>query len=78
MLILRKSIVTVDILYYRPDYNSILQEFIWQTEDTMPNYPRINKFLNYWKNDINAVINEILISEGNSNTWRRCNWYYTN
>ena len=49
MLILRKNLVTVDILYYIPEH-TILQEFIWQTDDLVPDIPRVHKFLNYWKN----------------------------
>ena len=59
MIIKRKSLVTLNITYYRLDYRSILQEFIWQTMDVKPKYPRVQKFLNYWHNNIDAIINEI-------------------
>ena len=32
MIIRKKSLVTVDILYWMPDYENILQQFIWQTK----------------------------------------------
>ena len=63
MLILRKNLVTVDIFYYIPEY-TILQEFIWQTDDVVPDIPRVHKFLNYWKNNIDSVIHEIFLSYG--------------
>ena len=44
-----------------PDYQHILQEFIWQTYDVKPEYPRVHKFLNYWHDNIEAVIEEIKI-----------------
>ena len=53
---IRKSLVTVDILYYMPDYTDIIQEFMWQTNDYAPDLPRVHKFLNFWKSDIDAVI----------------------
>ena len=67
---IRKSIVTVDILYYMPDYSSILQEFIWQTEDIVPEIPRVHLFLNYWKNNIDATINRVFIMDNLNPNWR--------
>ena len=61
MIIRRKSLVTVDILYWMPDYENILQQFIWQTKDVVPDIPRVHKFLNYWHDNIAAVIEEIEI-----------------
>lgn len=59
---IRKHIVTVDILYYMPDYSDIIQEFVWQTTDITPELPRVHKFLNYWKDYVEAVIKEVQVS----------------
>lgn len=59
---IRKSLVTVDILYYMPDYTDIIQEFMWQTNDYAPDLPRVHKFLNFWKSDIDAVIKEVSVA----------------
>ena len=61
MIILKNTIVTVNVLYWMPDYQNILQQFIWQTDDVIPEYPRVHKFLNYWYDNIDAVISEIEI-----------------
>ena len=61
MLIKRYSLITVNVLYYLPDYHHIINEFIWQTVDLPPTYPRIGKFLNFWRTDIDAVIKEIML-----------------
>ena len=45
-----------------PDYRNIIQELMWQTMDVKPKYPRVNKYLNYWKNNIEAVIADIEIA----------------
>jgi uncharacterized protein Usg len=55
-------IATVQIYYYMPDHNSLLQEFLWQTEDLVPEFPRIHKFLVHWKNNIEAPIQTINVS----------------
>ena len=67
MIIKRKSLVTLNITYYRLDYRNILQEFIWQTMDIKPKYPRVQKFLNYWHNNIDAIINEIQLCDSENN-----------
>jgi uncharacterized protein Usg len=54
--------VSIKIYYFVPDYNSLIQEFWWQTLDIPPYYYRIHKFLNYWKTNIEATIKDIEIS----------------
>jgi uncharacterized protein Usg len=64
------TLVTLDIFYYIPDYSSIINEFVWQTEDVAPEYHRVHKFLLYWQKNIDAVIQEILICDANTRKWR--------
>ena len=66
IIIKRKTLVTLNIFYWMPDYENILQQFVWQTIDVKPKYPRIYRFLDYWHNNIDAVMNEVVIwdSEG--------------
>jgi len=59
---IRKNLVTVDVIYYMPDYTDIIQQFIWQTDDITPELPRVHRFLNYWHYNIEAVIKEIMVS----------------
>jgi len=62
-IIRNKTLVTLNVYYWMPDYDNILQQFIWQTMDVKPKYPRINKFLDYWHNNIEAIVSEIQICE---------------
>ena len=61
MILIKNTIVTVNVFYWMPDYQNGLQQFIWQTDDVRPEYPRVHKFLNYWHDNIDAVIEEIEI-----------------
>ena len=63
IIIKRKVLVTLNVYYWMPDYENILQQMVWQTIDVKPKYPRINKFLDYWHNNIDAVVSEIQICE---------------
>lgn len=56
------KLVTVDIFYYMPDYKNIVQEFICQTEDIVSELKRTHQFLLYWKDNIDAIIKEVLVS----------------
>ena len=60
MIIIDKPvIITIEIIYYLPDYPSLVQTFILQRSDVLPYLPRFHKFLNFWKNEIEAVIKDI-------------------
>ncbi|MGA1047163.1 MAG: hypothetical protein ACO3UU_04080 [Minisyncoccia bacterium] len=63
MFVRNKVLVSLRVFYYMPDYRDIIQEFMWQTMDIKPKYPRVNKFLNYWKENIEAVIADIEMIE---------------
>lgn len=66
----KKSLVTVDIFYYIPNY-TLVQEFVWQTEDLVPDVPRVHKFLNYWRESIDASIQQVLVSYSCGNEIRK-------
>ena len=61
-IILRKwTVASVQVVYYIPDYMNLVNEFIWQTEDQLPEYPRITRFLDYWVKNIDGPIKEVYI-----------------
>ena len=55
-------LTTIQIYYRLPDYHSILQEFLWQTLDHPPDFPRTQQFLNYWVEHIEAPIHSVKIA----------------
>jgi hypothetical protein len=55
-------VTTLHIYYYMPDHKMLLQEFLWQTEDLVPEFPRIHKFLTHWKVNIEAPIQTVSVS----------------
>ena len=61
-LILKKwTVASVQVVYYIPDYMNLVNEFIWQTEDQLPEYQRITRFLDYWDKNIDGPIKEVYI-----------------
>lgn len=57
------TIVTVQVFYYMPDFQSLIGSFVWQTFDHRPSYPRVNRFLDHWRRDIDAIIQDVIICD---------------
>ena len=53
-----------------PDYLNLVNEFIWQTRDQLPDYPRIERFLEYWDKNIDGPIKEVVIHDHEKNNIR--------
>lgn len=72
MIIIKTRPVLLQIYYFLPDHPSLLQEFTWGYDDTIPELVKTHKFLNHWHNNIHAVISEALISitDGYYKQWR--------
>ena len=74
------SLVTVNVIYFIPDYSGLLNEFMWQTLDLSPKYPRIQKFLTYWRKSIDATVKEVLLADSqgfNPGKFRRVDGLFT-
>ena len=65
------TVASVQVVYYIPDYLSIVNEFVWQTEDQRPKYPRITEFLDYWDKNIDGPIKEVFIYDHNEHNIRK-------
>ena len=59
-----ERLTTAEVLYYMPDHPALLQRFLWQTLDLSPEYPRIHRFLDYWRREIHAVIHSVQVAGG--------------
>jgi uncharacterized protein Usg len=55
-------LTTAEVLYFLPDHPKLLQSFIWQTLDVAPEYPRVHRFLDYWRREIQAIIHSVRLS----------------
>jgi uncharacterized protein Usg len=52
----KTSLVTAHITYRRPDHRWLLQEFIWQNYDALPDFPALMKFLRFWEMEIEGPL----------------------
>lgn len=57
-----ERLTTTEVLYYMPDHPGVLQSFLWQTLDVAPDFPRIVRFLGFWRREIDAVIHSVRLA----------------
>ncbi len=55
-------LTTAEILYHLPDHPSMLQSFIWQDLDLAPEYPVLNKFLDFWKRELEGPVHSVRVA----------------
>ncbi|MEX0652353.1 MAG: Usg family protein [Candidatus Paceibacterota bacterium] len=52
-------LVTFRIFYHLPDFPSLLNEFIKQELDLVPELPRIHGFLRFWEREVDGPIKTV-------------------
>lgn len=55
-------LTTAEVVYHLPDHPGLLQTFLWQTQDLAPRYPRLIRFLDFWRREICAVIHTVRVA----------------
>lgn len=56
------GVLTARILYHMPDCKSLLQEFVWQTDDVAPEFPELQKFLRFWDQNLDGPIHSVYVA----------------
>ena len=55
-------LTTAEILYHMPDHPSILQSFVWQQIDRAPDFPRLNRFLDFWARNLDGTLHSVNVA----------------
>jgi uncharacterized protein Usg len=56
-------LTTAEIVYHLPDHPALLQTFIWQKFDLAPEFPVLQKFLAFWKENIEGELHSVSIKQ---------------
>jgi uncharacterized protein Usg len=56
-------LTTAEIVYRLPDHPALLQTFIWQKFDLAPDFPELNKFLEFWRGNIEGKLHSVNIKQ---------------
>lgn len=55
-------LTTAEITYHLPDYPDLLQNFIWQDLDMIPQLPALRKFLTYWHKNLDGRLHSVKVA----------------
>lgn len=53
------GLTTGEFFYRMPDYPHVLNTFVWQDYDIAPDHPRLFKFIDFWKAEIEGVLHSV-------------------
>ena len=68
------GLTTAHILYRIPDFESVLQTYVWQDYDLAPDFPEMCKFLNFWQTRLDGPLHSVRYTHRRligPNEWRR-------
>ena len=53
------GLTTAEFFYRMPDYTHVLNTFVWQDYDIAPDHPRLLKFIDFWKAEIEGPLHSV-------------------
>jgi uncharacterized protein Usg len=56
------GLTTAHILYHMPDFQSVLQTYVWQDYDLAPDFPNMRKFLDFWEANLDGPLHSVRYS----------------
>lgn len=54
-------LTTAEILYRLPDHPALLQSYIWQDYDLLPDYPVLHRFLDFWQRRLDGKLYSVSV-----------------
>lgn len=59
MMLKGYGLTTAEFFYRMPDYEHVLNLFIWQEYDIAPDHPRLFSFIEYWQDQIEGPLHSV-------------------
>ncbi|MDF2995038.1 MAG: Usg family protein [Xanthobacteraceae bacterium] len=56
------GLTTAQILYRMPDHPALLQTYLWQHYDLCPQFPELNRFLEFWKRELDGPLHSVTVA----------------
>jgi len=56
------GLTTAEILYRRPDHHWLLQSYIWQHYDLYPEFPELQRFLEFWQSKLEGPLHSVTVA----------------
>ncbi|MEY8802769.1 usg protein [Leisingera sp. XS_AS12] len=67
------GLTTAELTYHMPDYTHVLNTFVWQQYDLLPDHPRLFEFIEFWQREIDGPLHSVRFSHRKMigpNEWR--------
>ena len=55
-------LTTAEILYHLPDHPILLQSYIWQEYDLVPDFPELKGFLDFWERKLDGKLHSVKVA----------------
>ena len=56
------GLTTAHIFYRRPDHPWLLQSYVWQDYDLCPNFPELQRFLEFWQTSLDGMLHSVTVA----------------
>jgi uncharacterized protein Usg len=56
------GLTTASILYRMPDFPTMLQTFVWQKYDVAPEFPKLQRFLEFWQRELDGPLYSVTVA----------------
>jgi uncharacterized protein Usg len=56
------GLTTAHIYYRRPDHHWLLQTYVWQDYDLCPDFPGLQKFLEFWQKQLEGPLHSVMVA----------------
>lgn len=56
------GLTTANIIYRRPDHQSLLQTYVWQSYDLAPRFPELRRFLDFWQRRLDGPLHSVTVA----------------
>lgn len=53
------GLTTAQIFYRLPDFEKLIQSYVWQDYDVAPDFPNLFKFLEFWERELDGPLHSV-------------------
>jgi len=53
------GLTTAEFTYHMPDHVHVLNTYVWQDYDLLPDHPKLFKFIEFWQREIEGALHSV-------------------
>lgn len=53
------GLTTAEFFYRMPDFQHVLNTFVWQDYDVAPDHPKLFKFIEFWQEELDGPLHSV-------------------